>query len=95
MTVRFFQFVSFFRFFTLIGSVFGFVSSDVRAKIDILTTFRKNDEKAENFVTFKTMMSYEKDSGLLKDSKYVSGSRTLLRLHRGLGKWVNPAGEMA
>ncbi|XP_073844625.1 ceramide-1-phosphate transfer protein [Musca autumnalis] len=72
------------KFFTLIGSVFGFVSSDVRAKIDILTTFRKDDAKAENFLTFKTMMSYEKDNGLLKDSKYVSGSRTLLRLHRGL-----------
>ncbi|XP_075166610.1 ceramide-1-phosphate transfer protein [Haematobia irritans] len=72
------------KFFLLLGSVFGFVSSDVRTKIDILTTFRKGTENADKFVTFKTMILYEVDSGLLKDSKYVSGSRTLLRLHRGL-----------
>lgn len=76
------------RFFSLLGSVFGFVSSDVRTKIDILTKFRNETdaEKAENFLTIKTMMTYEKEANLLKDSKYVSGSRTLLRLHRGLGE---------
>ncbi|XP_023306744.2 ceramide-1-phosphate transfer protein [Lucilia cuprina] len=74
------------KFFHLLGSVFGFVSSDVRSKIDILLTFRKETdaEKAEKFVTIKSMMSYEKDANLFKDTKYVSGSRTLLRLHRGL-----------
>lgn len=78
-----------YRFFSLLGSVFGFVSSDVKTKIDILTNLRNNEtdaDKAEKFVTIKTMMSYEKDSNLLKDTKYVSGSRTLLRLHRGLGE---------
>lgn len=80
-----------YRFFSLIGSVFGFVSSDVRSKIDILTAFRKepDTEKAEKFVTIKTMMSYEKDGDLFKDTKYVSGSRTLLRLHRGLGEFCD------
>ncbi|GBP11316.1 hypothetical protein EVAR_71177_1 [Eumeta japonica] len=29
-------------------------------------------------------MSYEVDANLLTDTKYVSGCRTLLRLHRGL-----------
>uniref|UniRef100_A0A1I8P6F2 Glycolipid transfer protein domain-containing protein n=1 Tax=Stomoxys calcitrans TaxID=35570 RepID=A0A1I8P6F2_STOCA len=72
------------KFFLLLGSVFGFVSSDVRTKIDILTAFRREAENSDKFVTFKTMMLYEMEAGLLKDSKYVSGCRTLLRLHRGL-----------
>ena len=71
------------RFFHLIGSVFGFVSSDVRSKIDILQDFRRK-ENGEKFVSIKSMMEYEKELGLLSDSGYVSGSRTLLRLHRGL-----------
>uniref|UniRef100_T1H6I4 Glycolipid transfer protein domain-containing protein n=1 Tax=Megaselia scalaris TaxID=36166 RepID=T1H6I4_MEGSC len=29
-------------------------------------------------------MTYEKEGDLFKDTSYVSGSRTLLRLHRGL-----------
>lgn len=62
----------------------------MRTKIDILLKFRNgaDAEKAEKFVTVKTMMIYEKEADLLKDTKYVSGSRTLLRLHRGLGKWT-------
>lgn len=70
-------------FFHLMGSVFGFVSSDVRSKIDILADFR-NKDKADNFRSFKQMMEYEKSEGLLNDNSYVSGCRTLLRLHRGL-----------
>lgn len=66
------------------GSVFGFVSSDVKAKIEILETHRQK-ENAEQFETFATMMEYEKTSALLDKNDYVSGSRTLLRLHRGLG----------
>jgi len=31
------------------------------------------------------MLRCEKESGKLVDSKYISGSRTLLRLHRALG----------
>ncbi|KAI9583493.1 ceramide-1-phosphate transfer protein [Glossina fuscipes] len=74
------------KFFNLMGTVFSFVSSDVRSKIDILYDFRSETdaERAENFITVKTMMTYEKENGLLKDAKYISGSRTLLRLHRGL-----------
>lgn len=66
------------------GSVFGFVSSDVKAKIEILETHRQK-ENAEQFQTFATMMEYEKTTALLNKKDYVSGSRTLLRLHRGLG----------
>lgn len=67
------------------GSVFGFVSSDVSSKIDILTEFRRNSEDAHRFDTFNEMLSYEKSTGLIVKSDYVSASRTLLRLHRGLG----------
>lgn len=74
-----------FRFFQLMGSVFSFVSSDVKSKVEILEEFRKK-ENAENFITCKTMITYEKNEGLFKKKDYVSGSRTLLRLHRGLGK---------
>lgn len=66
------------------GSVFGFVSSDVKSKIEILESHRKK-ENAEQFETFSKMMEYEKSSALFDKKDYVSGSRTLLRLHRGLG----------
>lgn len=74
-----------FRFFQLMGSVFGFVSSDVKSKIEILEAHRKKDN-AEQFETFAKMLEFETSSDLLQKNDYVSGSRTLLRLHRGLGK---------
>lgn len=72
------------KFFALMGKVFGFVSSDVREKVHILEAFRKGDQK-DNFLTIKTMMEHERESLLLEKKGYVSGSRTLLRLHRGMG----------
>lgn len=70
----------------LMGSVFTFVSSDVRNKLDILNKFRTQDtEELTHFDSIKTMLLYEKDGSLLQQKGYVSGSRTLLRLHRGLG----------
>lgn len=69
------------------GSVFGFVSSDVKSKVEILEDYRKK-ENSDKFETFKSMFNYEKSEGLLKKSDYVSGSRTLLRLHRGLSKYL-------
>jgi hypothetical protein len=69
------------------GSIFGFVCSDVKSKVEILEEFRANQEVAEKFESVKVMMMYEKDKELLQKKDYVSGSRTLLRLHRGLGEW--------
>lgn len=72
------------------GSVFTFVSSDVRNKLDILYKLRaQNTEELRHFDTIKTMLLYEKDGSLLQEKGYVSGSRTLLRLHRGLGISTN------
>lgn len=76
-----------FKFFQMMGSVFGFVSSDVYSKVDILEDYRTK-ESSEKFITFKTMLEHEKTTGLLIKSDYVSGSRTLLRLHRGLGNYL-------
>lgn len=72
------------KFFALMGKVFGFVSSDVTEKVKILEAFRLGDKEAD-FETFKVMMEHEKESNLLEKKGYVSGSRTLLRLHRGMG----------
>ncbi|PSN32459.1 Ceramide-1-phosphate transfer protein [Blattella germanica] len=72
-----------YNFFMSMGKVFGFVASDVKSKIEILEEFRKNDTE-DNFKSLKTMINHEKSNNLLKKSDYTSGSRTLLRLHRGL-----------
>lgn len=66
------------------GTVFGFVSSDLRSKMEILNEFLSG-EQSSYFETVKVMIQYEKDNNLLSKKGYVSGSRTLLRLHRGLG----------
>ncbi|KAJ8944104.1 hypothetical protein NQ314_009547 [Rhamnusium bicolor] len=72
------------KFVTLMGTMFGFVSKDLKAKIDILNEFVRDDNMSENFITVKTMIEYEKQNDLLNKKGHTSGSRTLLRLHRGL-----------
>lgn len=67
------------------GAVFSFVGSDVKAKIDILEDL-SNSSDGHHFTSVKKMITFEKEENLLKKKDYVSGSRTLLRLHRGLGK---------
>ncbi|KAJ8916759.1 hypothetical protein NQ315_013964 [Exocentrus adspersus] len=74
-----------FRFFTLMGTVFGFVSKDLKAKMDILRELLKDSSKSDKFITVKEMIEYEIKNDLLNKKGYTSGSRTLLRLHRGLG----------
>lgn len=70
------------------GTVFGFVSSDVKEKVEILEKLRKHADHGERFETVRKMMDYERDGNLLAKKDYVSGSRTLLRLHRGLGECI-------
>ncbi|XP_054269791.1 ceramide-1-phosphate transfer protein-like [Macrosteles quadrilineatus] len=71
------------KFCNLMGTVFGFVGSEIGSKMDALEQVRAKD-KSGHFSTMKKMVEYETENGLLKESSYVSGSRTLLRLHRGL-----------
>lgn len=75
-----------FRFFQLMGSVFGFVSSDLKQKIEILRSLIEKD--SENYVSVKKMIEYEKRNKLLQKSDFANGTMTLLRLHRGLGMAV-------
>lgn len=63
------------------GSGFGFVSADIKQKNDILQNLLNNDK--ENYKTVKKMISHEIDNNELH-----FGARTLLRLHRGLGKTI-------
>lgn len=66
------------------GTIFGFVSSDIKSKITILEEFRMNKEVTDKFRSVRSMMDYEMSSELLTKKDYISGCRTLLRLHRGL-----------
>lgn len=64
------------------GSVFTFVSSDLKLKIDILSGLL---EKEEKYHTVKSLIEFERENNLLEKSEQTTGARTLLRLHRGLG----------
>ncbi|KAH7957227.1 ceramide-1-phosphate transfer protein [Rhipicephalus sanguineus] len=72
------------KFFEGLGSLFGFINSDVKSKLDILDDYRKSDDVGDNYETLNSMIEYEKDEGFIADDKKPSGSRTLLRLHRAL-----------
>lgn len=65
------------------GSVFGFVSSDLKQKIEVLVELMGKDE--QNYITIKSMIAYEKEHNILDKGNHINGARTLLRLHRGLG----------
>ena len=65
------------------GSVFTFVSSDLKKRIDILQNLYNDNQ--ESYHSIKSMIDYEKDNNILEKAIHVNGSRTLLRLHRGLG----------
>lgn len=71
------------KFCTLLGSVFSFVASEITSKSQVMHELRKNCQE-EHFDTLRKMIDYEKSLDLLSDKNYVSGCRTLLRLHRGL-----------
>jgi len=71
-----------YKFFQLMGSVFSFVSSDLKQKIDVLIDLKNKD--IQNYTTVKSMIEYERENKLLEKTDFVNGARTLLRLHRGL-----------
>merc|ERR1712226_761517 len=74
-----------YKFLNLLGTVFGWVGSDVWAKIVQLEKYLAGDEK-EHYQNIKSMIDYEVEHDLIKTKKKddPSGSRTLLRLHRAL-----------
>jgi len=74
-----------YKFLALLGSVFGWVGSDVWAKIAQLEKYLAGEEK-QHYQKIKAMIEYEVKNDLIKTKKKddPSGSRTLLRLHRAL-----------
>lgn len=85
-----------YKFFQLMGSVFSFVSSDLKQKIDILDQLV--DKDSQNYTTIKSMIEYEKENKLMEKADYVNGARTLLRLHRGLDfirEFLRQLGELS
>jgi hypothetical protein len=68
----------------MLGTVFGFVGSDVKDKVEVLHSFRNGPNRA-HYETVQKMIAFEKETGYIKKNKQGSGSRTLLRLHRSLG----------
>ena len=73
------------RFFTLLGTVFGFVLKDVKDKIGILEHYLQNKENKQFYSTIQSMIQYETSENKTIVKAYPpSGARTLLRLHRAL-----------
>jgi len=74
-----------YKFLNLLGTVFGWVGSDVWAKIVTLQKYMDGAEK-EHYTNIKAMIAHEMEQDLIKTKKKddPSGTRTLLRLHRAL-----------
>ncbi|CAH3036424.1 unnamed protein product [Pocillopora meandrina] len=71
-------------FFDMLGTVFGFITSDVREKMGILQDYRKS-KHGEKYVFIQSMLDFEIENDLTRKTTHpLSGSRTFLRLHRAL-----------
>lgn len=74
-----------YKFLNLLGTVFGWVATDVDAKMEVLRGHIKG-ENGEKYLTIQSMIQYEMENNLIqykaKDSS--TGTRNLLRLHRAL-----------
>lgn len=67
------------------GTLFGFIAKDITEKSRILQEHKV--ENPEQFVSVQSMVEYEVSNDLTRcktESGLLSGSRTLLRLHRSL-----------
>ncbi|XP_071523854.1 ceramide-1-phosphate transfer protein-like isoform X3 [Panulirus ornatus] len=71
------------KFLKLLGTVFNFVSHDIQKKVTTLQCYRKGGA-GDYYYSIQSMIEYERENNLMMSSDQQSGSRTLLRLHRGL-----------
>ena len=76
-----------FRLFPLMGTVFGFVHSDVASKIEGTRNLVKGKD-GQHYHSFKGMMEFETSNNLVHRKDPRSGSILLLRLHRALGEEI-------
>lgn len=71
------------KFIKLLGTVFSFVAIDVKTKLELLYTLSIG-ENGSNFTTIRSMLEFEVSRGIPEQHNHMSGSRALLKLHRGL-----------
>ena len=78
-----------YKFLNLLGTVFGWVASDVEAKMAIVRGHRAG-EHADKYETIQSMLTHEIESNMIKPKAKDSstGTRNLLRLHRAL-EYIN------
>ncbi|TRY73678.1 hypothetical protein TCAL_10163 [Tigriopus californicus] len=86
------------KFLNLLGTVFGWVASDVHHKLANIAQHRKGSAGA-HYETINTMVDYEIKEKLIKPKakETSSGTRNLLRLHRALefiSKFLHDLPEM-
>ena len=74
-----------FKFLNLLGTVFGWVASDVDAKLAIIRGHRSG-EQADKYESVQSMLAHEIETNMIKPKAKDSttGTRNLLRLHRAL-----------
>ena len=74
-----------FKFLNLLGTVFGWVASDVDAKLAIIRGHRSG-EHTEKYESVQSMLTHEVETNMIKPKAKDSttGTRNLLRLHRAL-----------
>lgn len=76
------------KFFQGLGSVFGFINSDVKSKIEILEEYRRSDDVGDSYATLNSMIEYEKEAGTIADEKktfgepHVTAAAPSTRVHR-------------
>jgi len=78
-----------YKFLNLLGTVFGWVATDVYNKMETVRGHRKGDHAAK-YETVQTMLAHEIETNMIKPKARDSttGTRNLLRLHRAL-EYIN------
>jgi len=78
-----------YKFLNLLGTVFGWVATDVYNKMETVRGHRKGDQSTK-YETIQTMLAHEIETNMIKPKARDSttGTRNLLRLHRAL-EYIN------
>lgn len=74
-----------YKFLNLLGTVFGWVATDVYNKMETVRGHRKS-EQAAKYESIQTMLEFEIETNMIKPKAKDTntGTRNLLRLHRAL-----------
>ena len=74
-----------YKFLNLLGTVFGWVATELYNKMETVRGHRKSDQAAK-YETIQTMLEYEIKEKIIKPKAkdFTTGSRNLLRLHWAL-----------